>query len=151
MIVGEMRHGRNGLEDQYAIREQVFVNEQGIDPNIERDEYDEVSFHCIVKEDGVLCGTGRIIIKDDEPLIGRIAVLKEYRGKQIGDLIVRMLLDFGFQYEFEKIYVHSQLKVIDFYKKIGFQEVGESYEEAGIEHKSMFITEELFRGHSCKK
>lgn len=149
MIVGEMRHGRKGLEEQYMIREQVFVNEQGVDPSIERDEYDEVSYHCIVREDEIPCGTGRIIIKDDDPLIGRIAVLKEYRGKQIGDLIVRMLLDFGFRHGFEKIYVHSQVRVLNFYKKIGFEEIGQPYEEAGISHITMYITEDMFHGKSC--
>ncbi len=91
MLYAEMLHGSKGLSAQYEIRRKVFIEEQGVDEALERDGYDAVSDHVLVYEDNIPVGTGRVIYKDEDaaPLIGRIAVLKEHRGKQYGDLIVR--------------------------------------------------------------
>lgn len=144
MITAEIKHGSEGLSEQYYIRNQVFTLGQGVPQNIEQDEYDAISHHVLVYEDNNAVGTGRLIFKDKQWLIGRIAVLKDYRGKQYGDLIVRKLVDFGFRSHIDRIEVHSQLQVLDFYKKIGFIEYGDVFLESNIEHKSMYITEDLF-------
>lgn len=144
MITAEIKHGKLGLNEQYEIRTQVFTMEQGVPMDIERDFYDTLSHHVVVYEEQKAVGTGRIIFKDNQWLIGRIAVLKEYRGKHYGDLIVRKLVDFGFRNGYPKIVVHSQLQVLNFYKGIGFNEYGDVFLEADIEHKSMYITEDLF-------
>lgn len=145
MVVAEIVSGSKGLEIQYEIRKKVFVEEQSVEIKLERDEYDFKSDHVLVYEDNIPVGTGRLIIKDQVYLIGRIAVLKEYRGKKYGDLIVRKLVDHGFRHGAKRIEVHSQLQVLEFYKTIGFIAFGHIYLESGIQHQSMFITEELFR------
>jgi predicted GNAT family N-acyltransferase len=144
MITAEIIHGSKSLIDQYTIRNQVFTIEQGVPREIEQDRYDLISYHVLVCEDKIAVGTGRIINKDNQWIIGRVAVLKEYRGKHYGDLVVRKLVDYGFKSGIQKIEIHSQLPVIDFYKNIGFVDYGDIYLESNIEHKSMFITEDLF-------
>lgn len=144
MVTAEIKHGSQGLDEQYRIRYQVFTLEQDVPIEIEQDEYDQISQHVIVYEDNVAVGTGRIINKKDIWLIGRIAVLPDYRGKRYGDLIVRKLVDHGFRMGYKKIEVHSQLQVLNFYKHIGFVEYGDEYLESNILHKSMYITEDLF-------
>jgi len=144
MIVAEIRHGSLGLKEQYAIRTAVFTYEQGISEEIDHDLFDKISDHVILYEDNLAVGTGRIIFKDSTWLIGRIAVLKSHRGKHYGDLIVRKLVDCGLKKGYNQIVVHSQVQVLEFYRKIGFVEFGDIYLEAGIEHKSMYINEENF-------
>lgn len=145
MIVAEIVHGSKGLEEQYSIRKKVFVQEQGVPISHEQDQYDINCNHVIVYEDNLPVATGRIIIKDGEYLIGRIAVLKEHRGKKYGDLVVRKLVDFGFRQGAEYVHVHSQTQVMDFYKTIGFIAYGKPYLEANIEHVSMKVNETGFR------
>lgn len=147
MLYAEMLHGSKGLSAQYEIRRKVFIEEQGVDEALERDGYDAVSDHVLVYEDNIPVGTGRVIYKDEDaaPLIGRIAVLKEHRGKQYGDLIVRKLVDYCFRKGHERVEVHAQLPVIGFYEGIGFTAYGDVYLESNIEHRSMFITPETFR------
>lgn len=142
MLYAEIVHGKDGLEKQYAIRKEVFIKEQGVDEKLERDAYDAICNHVLVVEDGQAVGTGRVIYKDKTPLIGRIAVLKVYRGKQYGDLIVRKLVDYCFRQGDPRIEVHAQLPVVDFYKGIGFIPYGETFMESGIEHMNMYLTEE---------
>ncbi len=140
MLYAEIVHGSEGLEKQYAIREKVFIEEQGVPKDLEQDEYDKISYHVLVIEDDEPVGTGRVIYKDGVPLIGRIAVLKNHRGKKYGDLIVRKLVDFCFRKGDPRVEIHAQVQVLDFYKGIGFIPYGEKYLEAGIEHMSMYLT-----------
>ncbi len=151
MLYAETIHGSKGLEDQYLVREKVFVIEQNIDRNIERDNYDKNCYHVVVYESNIPVGTGRVIYIDNTPLIGRIAVLKEYRGKQYGDLIVRKLIDHCFKHGDKRIIVHSQVSVVKFYEKIGFIAFGNIYNEAGIEHLSMYLVQENIIKNCHKK
>ncbi len=142
MIFAEIVHGSDGLDRQYAVREKVFIEEQGVPKEIEQDSNDKDSYHVIIMEDDIAVGTGRIIYDDGIPLIGRIAVLKEHRGKKYGDLIVRKLVDFCFRNGESRVEVHAQIQVLSFYESIGFIAYGETYLEAGIEHQSMFLNRE---------
>lgn len=145
MIYAEIVHGLSGLENQYRIRKEVFSKEQGIAEELDRDGKDKECSHVLVFEDNQAVATGRVIDTEDGPLIGRIAVLKEHRGKQYGDLVVRKLVDFCFRQGELKVEVHSQLQVIAFYEGIGFEVSGEEFLENGITHISMFITQDSFK------
>lgn len=142
MIDGRFIVGIEGLKETGFIRFQVFTEDQGVDPKVEQDIYDHFAHHLIIKDNGNPVGTGRLILKDKQCLIGRIAVLPNERGKQYGDLIVRMLIDRVFSMGCHEVHVHSQIHAIGFYEKIGFVKKGESYMESGIEHISMVLTPE---------
>lgn len=148
MIDGEFIVGTKGLDLTGYIRTSVFTGEQGVDPAIEQDAYDHFAHHLIVKDGGEKVGVGRLIYKDGQYLIGRIAVIKEARGKHYGDLIVRMLCTRAFSIGAKVVTVHAQTQVEDFYKKIGFIRVSEVYQEASIDHVTMEITEKTFT-HPC--
>ncbi len=145
MIVAQIVHGSKGLEIQYKIRDEVFTMEQNIPMEISHDIEDSKCFHVIVYDNTTPIGTGRIIQQTDNLLIGRIAVLKSHRGQGIGDLIVRKLVCYGFDQGTKRVEVHSQLHAVDFYKRIGFEQYGSVYKESGLDHVSMYITEEMFK------
>ena len=69
--------------------------------------------------------------------MGRIAVLKKYRKQGYGRQICNKLIEIAKENEVEKIILHAQCYAIDFYKKLGFREYGEVFEEAGISHIEM--------------
>lgn len=150
-IQGKFKEPNDDLTDVFDIRRKVFIEEQGVLEESEFDEYDKSAIFCVVyepkksnsdseKEELVSVATGRLILLEDGRYkIGRIAVLKEYRGRKYGDMVVRMLVNKAFLSGATKVYISAQTRVIDFYHKIGFQEYGDEYLEDGIEHISMVL------------
>ena len=119
------------------IRFEVFVHEQGVPAEIEMDEYDALAEHVVAFHDGKPAGCGRVVILDGNAKIGRVAVIKSERGKGIGRKICEELIKIGSEKGVNEFVLHSQLAVVNFYKKLGFETVGGIFTEAGIEHVKM--------------
>ena len=69
--------------------------------------------------------------------IGRVAVLKEYRGTGTGKYLMQSLLEKAKECGYKEIIVHAQTHALGFYGSLGFEEYGEVYIEDKILHKSM--------------
>ena len=66
------------MHDLHAVRERVFVREQKVPVELERDELDPRCLHVLaVDEQGRPIGTGRLT---PEWQVGRMAVLDAWRG-----------------------------------------------------------------------
>lgn len=126
-----------GLKDAFFIRREVFIQEQNVPEEEEFDEADLRSHHIVIYAEGRPVATGRLLKTEENWLIGRISVLKEFRGKQVGKLIVDKLLEKAYEMGAEEIHVHAQTHATNFYRKSGFIEYGTMFLEAGIEHISM--------------
>jgi predicted GNAT family N-acyltransferase len=116
------------------IRTVVFVGEQGVPAELEMDERDAACVHAIAFLDGQAVGTGRLL---PDAHIGRMAVLKESRGKGVGGAILRKLMEKARQRGDREIVLSAQVHAAPFYRGHGFEEVGGVYEEAGIPHQDM--------------
>jgi predicted GNAT family N-acyltransferase len=127
------------LQKAYNLRFEVFVKEQNVPVEIERDEYDKTATHVIViDEKSCECiGYGRIVIKDKIAKIGRVAIKKEFRKKGYGKRICLKLINIAHRAGIKDIRLNSQLEVVEFYKKLGFKEYGDIFIEANIEHIAM--------------
>ncbi len=113
----------SGIEDYsqtLALRKQVFTGELKAPEDGAPDGYDDMSWHLLILEGGAPAATGRVFIENSDAYIGRICVSGEYRGLQLGDLVVRMLLTRAQKLGAVDIYVRSRNEVIGFYKKFGF-------------------------------
>ncbi len=125
-------------DDARSIREEVFVNEQGVLPE---EDFDGSDRHCeslVLLHEGIPVATGRITVGSrGEATIGRIACLKAERGKGYGALVVKELMRRCGEKGFDQVYVHSQIRAKGFYEKLGFAEYGDVYMEAGIAHINM--------------
>jgi len=104
---------------------------------LELDEFENISEHFIVIHDKKIIGCGRIRAIDKYAKLERIAILKEYRCKGFGTKLTKYLIDYCKQKNFNQIRLHSQIYVVDFYKKLGFIVIGEPFDEAGIKHLEM--------------
>ena len=124
-------------EDICAIRYEVFVDEQNVPEELEIDGLDGEAKHVLAFIDGVPIGTGRTLIDGH---IGRVAVLKNYRGHGIGKLIMKELIKWAQDKSLEKVWLSSQWHAHSFYIDLGFVCVGEIYIEAGIDHIKMYRT-----------
>ena len=123
------------IKDISAIRYEVFVDEQKVPVDLEIDGLDGKAKHALAFVDGVPIGTGRIL---NDGHIGRVAVLKNYRGLGIGKLIMKELIKWAQDMNLEKVWLSSQWHAHSFYLDLGFVCVGEIYKEAGIDHIKMF-------------
>jgi Acetyltransferase (GNAT) family. len=132
-------NGTENLSDSYYVRREVFIKEQCIDESLEWDEMDAQGEHIVIYIDGKPVATGRLIVVDGQYMLGRIAVLKEYRGRNLGRVLVENLMKRAFEKGAREIYIHAQTQVRKFYEKLGFEAYGDTYEEAGIEHISMKV------------
>jgi predicted GNAT family N-acyltransferase len=118
-----------------AIRKAVFVEEQGVPQEQEGDAQDDVSRHALAWDaHGRPIGTGRLTPKQ---MIGRMAVVADWRGRGVGSAILRLLLEQAQALHYPKVTMHAQLHAVAFYEKFGFHAFGEEFVECGIRHVHM--------------
>ena len=126
------------MQRAYAIRRRVFIEEQNVPEEIELDADDEQAFHALAILDDVAIGCGRMLEhRDGEVKIGRMAVLREFRGTGVGAHILRFLIDRARARGLRRAILHAQLTAEGFYLKEGFNPVGGVFDEAGIAHRKM--------------
>lgn len=109
------------------IREQVFVEEQGFEN--EFDEFDAQVPHAVLFMDGQAVATGRLLPGEQqgELVIGRVAVLQEYRGRHLGEQIMLALEEEARRAGGKKISLSAQCRASGFYQTLGYAERGAVY------------------------
>jgi predicted GNAT family N-acyltransferase len=117
-----------------SVRHAVFVIEQGVPEDLDFDDRDSGSLHALARLGGEVVATGRI---QPDGHIGRIAVLKAYRGGGIGAAIVRFLVGAARRWGLGRVYLDAQVSAEGFYERLGFRRMGGVFMEAGIEHIRM--------------
>jgi predicted GNAT family N-acyltransferase len=130
----ELMSWENARAQASAIRLAVFVEEQGVPREIEMDEIDAQCVHALAFEDGTAVGTGRLL---PDGHIGRMAILKPWRGRGIGSAILHSLIEAARRRGDREVMLSAQVHAVDFYRAHGFAPEGEVYEEAGIAHQAM--------------
>lgn len=127
-------YGRD-FADLRAVRETVFVEEQRVPRELEHDALDPACTHVIARDaDGRAIGTGRLT---PERKIGRMAVLRDWRGRGVGDALLQALIDAARQSGIGEVRLNAQISAVGFYVKHGFVPEGPRFVEAGIEHQTM--------------
>jgi predicted GNAT family N-acyltransferase len=137
----ELRVGRSEslYEDALSVRKTVFVDEQGVDPDIEVDEHDETATHLAAYDErGEPIGSGRFRSLDEGTgKVERVAVLADRRGSGLGRAIMAQIEAIARERGHERLVLHSQTRAEPFYERVGYERVGEEFEEAGIPHVEM--------------
>ena len=119
------------------IRETVFVNEQHVPVELEWDEFDLISLHALaIGLDGEPVGTARLLLDGH---IGRMSVLKEWRGQGVGSALLQRLLEEAKNRGLQQVVLNAQTYATEFYKRFGFQVVGKVFMDAGITHVQMTL------------
>ncbi|MCG8688874.1 MAG: GNAT family N-acetyltransferase [Desulfobacterales bacterium] len=134
IIVVETGFEGSNAEQIQEIRYSVFCREQNVDPGLEQDGLDPDACHAIAYDGDTCIGTGRILADGH---IGRVAVLKSYRGRGVGRMIVNNLVIQAVQQKMTRVYLGAQIHAVSFYESLGFTCYGSEYEEAGIQHIHM--------------
>lgn len=127
-------------EDALAVRHEVFVEEQGVDEELEYDEHDPEAVHFVAYDGAEPVGAARL--REYETGVGkveRVSVLEPRRGEGIGRELMIAVEERarGRGLPFEELKLHSQTHAAGFYRDLGYDRRGEEFEEAGIPHVEM--------------
>lgn len=118
-----------------AVRETVFMREQGVMADLEWDGLDEASRHVLaLNARGDAIGCGRIT---PDAHIGRMAVLKEWRGRKVGTALLQALLDEAHRLGYAEVDLGAQVQALPFYRRFGFVAEGEVFMDADMPHRKM--------------
>ena len=114
-----------------------FVKGQGVPRSIEIDANEAYCIHFVLYDDkGKAAATVRLLPNKDltQVTLQRMAVLVDYQGQGLGSILLKEVEDFAQEQGFQTISLHAQLGALKFYLNNGYQEVGNIFEEAGIQH-----------------
>src|SRR5215471_7290326 len=110
-----------------AVREQVFMFEQRVPVEDEWDEFDERARHVVARDvHGNPIGTARLTA---DAKIGRMAVLRDWRGKQVGAVMLATLLEQARALAYLVVEMHAQTQTASFYERFGFERYGDEFDE----------------------
>jgi predicted GNAT family N-acyltransferase len=124
--------------DLVAVRTRVFVEEQGVPPEIEQDDRDATAVHVLSRDaSGRVVATGRLLVDGERASIGRMAADASVRGRGHGGAVLAELHRQAVLRGVREVELHAQVTARRFYERAGYAAVGDDYLEAGIPHVTM--------------
>lgn len=117
-----------------AVRTVVFIEEQFVTPEFEWDEIDANAVHVLAMAENQPIACLRII---DYTKIGRMAVLKAWRGKGVGMALLQEAIKICQQHGIKKVKLSAQTHAVGFYEKAGFIQTSDEYCDVDIPHVDM--------------
>jgi predicted GNAT family N-acyltransferase len=120
-----------------ALREEVFVREQGVPLSLEIDDDDPIATHLVVVEKGTVVATTRLLEDGDVVRLGRLAVARQARGRGLARRLLAEAERRARRDGRSRILLSAQTYARELYRSAGYVERGDVYLEAGIEHVTM--------------
>jgi predicted GNAT family N-acyltransferase len=133
----EIAFGSDLMRDAFGLRFEVFVDEQGVPRELEVDELDPGATHLVAIRDDQVVGTLRMLEHDGAAKIGRVAVRAAARGAGVGARLMDRAAAIAAERGLAEIVLHAQVAVAGFYRRLGYVEEGDLFDEAGIPHIAM--------------
>jgi predicted GNAT family N-acyltransferase len=120
-----------------ALREDVFVSEQGVSLDEERDGRDAGALHLVVLDDGAVIGTCRLLFEGTTVKLGRMAVARSRRGLGLARALLTEAEAQSRTRRARRIVLAAQLNAQALYDRAGYDAYGDVFLDAGIEHVMM--------------
>lgn len=125
------------LSECFAIRRKIFVEEQKLFSETDRDEHDDHAVHIAALCKDRIVGTVRVYEEGNGVWWGgRLAVLKEYRGR-VGKLLVQAATDYVRQHHARSFRAHVQAGNMKFFERLGWRRIGQTVLYHGKPHVLM--------------
>ncbi|QGQ45389.1 GNAT family N-acetyltransferase [Metabacillus sediminilitoris] len=128
------------LKKALQIRNEVFVEEQGVPLENEFDEFDTLNGTCehiLVYYNDQPVGTGRVRIVDSVGKLERICILEAYRKFGLGKTIIKKLEEIAAEKGVSRVKLHGQTQAEGFYNKLGYLTSSDVFIEEDIPHVLM--------------
>jgi predicted GNAT family N-acyltransferase len=120
-----------------ALREEVYVREQGVPLEADLDGLDDEALHLVAVE-GEIVGTCRMLIEPGGTArFGRLCVRASARGRGVAAALLRAAEDEARAAGAVRIGMHAQTDALPLYERAGYTPYGERFDEEGIEHLGM--------------
>ena len=150
--VFKLAESEDEIKQYFAVRKEVFVDEQRLFLESDRDEYDNIALHIIAKEmaTGIVVGTVRCYSLGEGVWVGgRLAVRKAYRGR-VGVVLARTAFKIMVENDCREFYAYVQIQNVHFFERLGWSKIGESSIFHGLCHEMMKLDmngqEEILHG-----
>lgn len=125
-------------EAVFGLRYRVFVEEQGVPIDVERDADEQSAYHLLVRDQGKAVGTARLVVKEEiGAQISRVCVIPDYRRRGLGSILIRKLENQARRQGQTHIFLHSMVEALEFYHDLGYRAEGPIFKQAGILHRRM--------------
>jgi predicted GNAT family N-acyltransferase len=125
------------IDDALELRRRVFVGQQGVTLEADRDGRDPEATHIVALEDGHVVGTCRLVFDHDLARLGRMAVEDDLRGQGVGAAMLAVAEEEARAAGAGRIRLHAQLAARTLYERGGFEVTGREFLEEGIPHLTM--------------
>ena len=120
-----------------ALREEVFVGEQGVTVDADRDGRDHEALH-LVAVDGEMLGTCRMLVEPGgSARFGRLCVRASARGRGVAAALLQAAEAEARAAGAVRIGMYAQTDALPLYERAGYTPYGERFDEEGIEHLGM--------------
>ncbi len=126
---------RDDIGKMFLLRFKVFVVEQGFPDSTEIDEHENDATYVVAKEGNDVIGTLRLFKVRSDVMLGRMAVEKAWRGKDVGSALVQAAIPIARKLGGAYLLAHAQVQALGFYLKAGFLPHGEEFDEEGAPHQ----------------
>lgn len=122
-----------------ALRRRVFIEEQGVSEADEIDGRDGDALHFLARAEGRAVGTARVLLAGRGARIGRVCVLRDWRGRGIGAGLIRAAVAECASLGVDDVRLGAQTHALAFYTRLGFVAEGAEFLDAGIPHRMMLL------------
>lgn len=120
------------------LRSDIFVAEQKITlPELDDQDLIAIQIYRLNEDKTNALATCRIFKEDGKWMLGRVAVSKAARGMHLGSQMIEAAQKYLADLGSSALYCHAQMRVKPFYDSLGYQVVGEPFDEGGVEHVMM--------------
>ncbi|QPV63066.1 GNAT family N-acetyltransferase [Halosimplex litoreum] len=130
--------GEDDREAALTVRRAVFIEEQGVSEDVEMDGKEDEAVHFVAVDGGDPIGTARL--REVESGVGkveRVAVVADRRDEGVGRDLMERLEAEAADRGLDRLVMHAQTRVEEFYARLGYERTSDVFEEAGIDHVEM--------------
>lgn len=131
------------IKNSQAIRNEVFVQEQGIPLHLDLDGLDSSSYHSLAYCDGAAIGVARLaLVNSEKAIMARVAIKKHCRGKGAARKLIESLIVKAEQLSVKSIEIHAHDYLKEYYETFGFVYVKDVEKVGGHQLIQMCLTQE---------
>jgi len=125
-------------QDSLAIRQAVFVKEQGVPADLEVDADENKAIYFVGYLDNQPVATARLRPEAGGYHVQRVAVAKAYRNQHLGQALLEAMTDYAKKQAAQHLSLNAQVSAVGFYQRLGYALTERpEFLDAGIQHREM--------------
>lgn len=128
-------------QQERDLRNRILLRPIGI-PDFGWEHNDPKSWHFVAIVGSQVIGCvvlARLDPNGSKTQLIQMAVEAEFQGRGVGQMLVGHLIDFAADNQVQEVQIHARADVTSFYEQLGFEIVGDPFDEVGIEHRHMLM------------